>query len=376
MKSKVIIMAAGKSTRISEHLGGKHKCLIEYKGESIIFRLARQIIQAGYTDITVVLGYQKESIMEALSLINGISFVENIYYEKDKNIYSLLQAYPEIDCPLLIVESDIILSNSCIPFLRELGDRQEIVWCANGIFQSNQRGAIICSDDKSQVAEVKYVAEYNEAYKNYYKNLGILFISEQLARSYRNFLQEYAAKSWQHYFIEPLMEHLPLFRSIMIDFGYNQAGSFNTQEEFIALLERLNESPSKEIKTQCIQLVSVDSLRHIEDFSRERVDWLLNKIKDEDIWKQPICIDRSIHAIMDGQHRMEAAKRLGLRNVPALLFDYSEVDVWTLRPGQYEVTVEEILSRASSGNIYPYKTAKHEFPIPIPNCEMRLDELR
>jgi len=372
---KVIITAAGKSTRIAEHLKGKHKCLIEYNEETLIFRLVRQIIQAGYKEITIVLGYQKEAVKEALSLINGINFVENDNYEKDKNILSLLLGYPKTDDPVLIIESDVIITDSCIPKLCSMRECKEVTWSANGIFQSSQMGAILFTDN-DKITEVKYVPAYSNEYRNCYKNLGIMAIPEQFSGLYREYLNKYINNSWQYYFIDPLIDNFQLFPSKIVDFGYEQAGSFNTAEELTSLFNRLNLVPKKEPEKVKIEYIPLDRLRHIEDYNEERVKWLKQKIEEENIWNTPLCVDCLSGAVMDGQHRMEAAKLLKLKRVPALLLNYRDVDIWTLRPGEYEVTSEEIVRRAISGNIYPYKTAKHEFSFKLPKCKIPLGGLR
>ena len=125
-----------------------------------------------------------------------------------------------------------------------------------------------------------------------------------------------------------------------------------------------------------VELIDVSSLRHIEGFSARRVGWLAKKITFEGIWKVPMVLDRRHHLVMDGQHRMEVARRLGLAVVPALLYDYDEVEVWSLRPGHYTVDASEITARALSGDIYPYKTAKHRFPCgPLPELSIPLQQL-
>lgn len=111
-----------------------------------------------------------------------------------------------------------------------------------------------------------------------------------------------------------------------------------------------------------VEFVEVASLRHIEGFSRRRVTWLAKKIQTEGIWTKPVVLDRAHHLVMDGQHRMEVARLLGLTVIPAILYDYAEVEVWSLRPEHYTVSAAEITARALSGDIYPYKTAKHRFP--------------
>lgn len=125
-----------------------------------------------------------------------------------------------------------------------------------------------------------------------------------------------------------------------------------------------------------IEFVEVASLRHIEGHSRRRVAWLARKIQTEGVWTKPVVIDRAHHLVMDGQHRMEVARQLGLAVVPALVYNYEDVEVWSLRPEHYTVTAAEIVERALRGDIYPYKTAKHRFPcVTLPELTIPLAEL-
>ena len=124
-----------------------------------------------------------------------------------------------------------------------------------------------------------------------------------------------------------------------------------------------------------IAFVPVDSLRHIEGFSSKRVEWLREKIEREQVWTKPLALDRTHHLVMDGQHRMEVARALDLAVVPAVLFDYSDVEVWSLRP-KYEFSWETVVQRSIANDPYPYKTVKHGFPVDLPNCSVPLDQLR
>jgi hypothetical protein len=123
-----------------------------------------------------------------------------------------------------------------------------------------------------------------------------------------------------------------------------------------------------------LKLVSVSKLRHIEGFSAKRVEWLKRKILKETFWTRPIIIDKNDLLVMDGQHRLEVALALGLKKVPCVLFDYKDVKIWSLRPS-HKVTRKLIKEKALSGNVYPYKTVKHEFPIVIESCQISITEL-
>lgn len=124
-----------------------------------------------------------------------------------------------------------------------------------------------------------------------------------------------------------------------------------------------------------IILIPTSSLIHIEGFSKKRVDWLVGKIIKENFWTKPLAVDLEHHLVLDGQHRMEAAKILGLTNVPVIKYDYSKVKLWSLRP-KYEFDWKEVTRRSLEGVPYPYKTVKHEFENKLPKCEFPLESLK
>jgi hypothetical protein len=127
--------------------------------------------------------------------------------------------------------------------------------------------------------------------------------------------------------------------------------------------------------TSEIHRLPVGRLRHIEGFSKRRVEWLTRKMQSEGIWTKPVAVDTEHDLVLDGQHRMEAAKRLGLKWVPAVRYVYAELEVWSLRP-QHEVDWQRVTERALADRPYPYKTVKHRFPgaglpqIAIPIAEL------
>ena len=127
--------------------------------------------------------------------------------------------------------------------------------------------------------------------------------------------------------------------------------------------------------TPGVELVPVEGLVHIEGYSTRRVGWLFDKITREALWTKPLALDEAHGLVLDGQHRMEVAKKLGLRRVPAVRYRYADVEVWSLRAGHvfdWRVVTERALAKAP----YPYKTVKHRFPVPLPACAISVDELR
>jgi hypothetical protein len=130
------------------------------------------------------------------------------------------------------------------------------------------------------------------------------------------------------------------------------------------------------MSTPPIEKVSVERLRHIEGFSRKRVDWLVAKILAEGVWTRPVALDDEHDLVLDGQHRMETAKRLGLRWVPAVRYDYARIELWSLRPA-HRFDWRVVTERALAEKPYPYKTVKHRFPDGgLPEIAIPLDDLR
>ena len=125
-----------------------------------------------------------------------------------------------------------------------------------------------------------------------------------------------------------------------------------------------------------IVLVKTDKLLHIEGYGIKKVEKLKNKIIIKGIWTVPLKVDKKHFLVMDGQHRMEVAKSIGLTLVPCILYSYKEVKVWSLREN-HRVSKDSIVKRALSGNIYPFKTAMHLFPDSADlRCSYNLNDLK
>ena len=90
-----IILAAGAATRFIPLSLEQPKGLYEVKGEKLIERQIQQLIEAGITDITVVLGYKKE-MFEFLREKYGVKFIFNPEFNMKNNIESIYRAREEL----------------------------------------------------------------------------------------------------------------------------------------------------------------------------------------------------------------------------------------------------------------------------------------
>ena len=82
---------------------------------------------------------------------------------------------------------------------------------------------------------------------------------------------------------------------------------------------------------------------------------------------KPILVDSKTHVILDGHHRWWVCTQLGLEKVPCYLVDYLHDDTISVLPRRADipVTKESVIAMGLSGNVYPHKTTKHVFHIPM-----------
>lgn len=88
ISKKAVILAAGKSSKFFPPLYDRPKGLFEYKGEVLIERQIRQLQEAGVSNITVVIGYEKERFFYLADKF-GVNLVVSTKYNDESNLSSL-----------------------------------------------------------------------------------------------------------------------------------------------------------------------------------------------------------------------------------------------------------------------------------------------
>lgn len=112
---KVLLLAAGRGTRISRYLSGNPKCTVDIGGEKLIRYTIDLFNKKGITDIGIVLGYRAEVIREVLSDKN-VRFFYNPFYDVTNSIASawfakdLLAAADDT----LIMNADVYLEEAML----------------------------------------------------------------------------------------------------------------------------------------------------------------------------------------------------------------------------------------------------------------------
>lgn len=369
MKSKAtaVILAAGEGTRMRGTLGTP-KPLARINHEPLLLRNLRQLHENGVENIVLVTGYQAEAVEKcARELFPETRFIRNEHYRKDRNILSAILGLREVKAGsgALLIEGDVVFSDSAIARLITGIDSDSNYWSACGLFKTGQKGGIIRAENGS-IREIRY-ERWSSQFADWYKNLGAMHIGQDYVSVFAELAGRYGLMNSNQYFMAPWMENLDLLPSFLLDLG-DEACSFNTPAEYEAAASRFTvERPS-----MSVDLVEVANLRHVEDFDRGRAEWLAKKIVEDGVWTAPLAVSQE-NIVMDGQHRLEAARLLNLRKIPVVKFEYRDVPVYSLRPG-LSLDVDSVLRKVAGGGIYPYKTVKHGLPT-LPECRIPLAAL-
>ena len=369
---EVVILAAGRSRRM-EHLSDNlPKCLLPYKGERFLERLIRQIKSQGIKKIVITTGYRADVMEKFFGNDPCIELVENKLYEEDVNIYSMDLALSKISGPCAVFEADTVMEDDLVKYVLGSDFDGKSIWFTRGKFNEAQYGGILKADKFGNVTEVKIVAAYKNIYKSYEKLTGIMRIGSNEIECFKSLVHKYAKSTLKQYYLNAWIENINMLPSQAANIEMFDFFSFNKPEEYYQVQ---NTAMGVVCGQPEVCMVDVANLKHIEEYDSKRVDELSKKIKKENCWTQPVIVDKKHYLVLDGQHRMEVAKKLGFAKIPAILVDYDSVRVWTLRR-EYPVSQTKVWTKVKNGEVYPYKTVKHKFSFVLPEISIGLDELK
>lgn len=110
---KAIILAAGRGSRMGHITEKKPKCLVEFRGLSLLERQLNALHSAGITEIGVVTGYKPEMLSE-----RGLSTFHNLRWNETNMVSSLACAAQWLqEAPTIISYSDIFYDTAAVALL-------------------------------------------------------------------------------------------------------------------------------------------------------------------------------------------------------------------------------------------------------------------
>ncbi len=369
---EVVILAAGRSRRMENLSDNQPKCLLPYQGERILERLIRQIKSQGIKKIVITIGYRADLMRKLFENDPSIELIENKLYEEDVNIYSMDLALSKITGPCAVFEADTVMEDALVKYVLGSDFDGKSVWFTRGKFNEAQYGGILKADKYGNVTDVRIVPAYKSTYKAYEKLTGIMRIGLGEIDCFKSLVHKYAKSTLKQYYLNAWIENIEMLPSQAANIEMFDFFSFNKPEEYYQVQSTEMGVTGSEPD---VVMVDVASLKHIEEHDPDRVEELKNKILAENVWTQPVVVEKKNHLVLDGQHRFEVARTLGFTRIPAIVVDYDSVKVWTLRR-EYPVSQRKVYAKVKAGEVYPYKTVKHKLNFKLPEISVCLNELK
>lgn len=139
----------------------------------------------------------------------------------------------------------------------------------------------------------------------------------------------------------------------------------------------MSDGPPMSAATRHI-LVPLSWLKAHEQHVEQRVEELVHHFTHRGAIDYAIVADENSGTVIDGHHRLMALRILGARWAPVYLIDYQDprISVHTWREGEKAPSKEEVVERASRGDLFPPKSTRHDFvrmldPVDVPLIDLR-----
>lgn len=128
-----------------------------------------------------------------------------------------------------------------------------------------------------------------------------------------------------------------------------------------------------------VQLIPVEVLKPHEQVIQKKVTQLEKMTMRWNAYTKPLLVDGATGTILDGHHRFEIAKRLGLQCVPCVVVDYLEDDSIALmlwpNSDREVITKQDVIDAGMSGDLMSPKTSRHLLSDDLPPISVPLSRL-
>lgn len=124
-------------------------------------------------------------------------------------------------------------------------------------------------------------------------------------------------------------------------------------------------------------MIYLSKLKEHEMIDKNYLAKIKHLIKKSGVFKEPIIVDKDNLVILDGHHRFNSCKQLGLKMIPCILVDYfndPKIKVITRRK-EFMIDKKTVINMGLSKNLFPVKTTKHYIPYRVKQLKISLKEL-
>lgn len=200
MKKNAVILAAGKSSNFAPFTYEKPKGIFCVKGEILIERQIKQLLEAGVEEIHVVVGYMKEKFFY-LEEKYGVHLIVNNTFAEKGNLYSLYVAWEYLANTYICCADHYFVDN---PFIEENPLNYSYRACT--FYQGKFREFGVAYSDAMVITDVSVGGMDQMAM------VGHAYFNESFSAKFRNYMEQeidrfrVADMFWEEFYAKHLKE--------------------------------------------------------------------------------------------------------------------------------------------------------------------------
>lgn len=238
-----VIMSAGTSSRFMPLSAEVPKGLLEVKGEILIERQIRQLLEAEVTDITVVVGYKAE-MFEYLKSKFGVEIVLNEDYSRYNNTSSIIRVLDKLSNTYICSSDNYFLNNIFIE-----NPKQSYYSALYSAGDTGEYCLTVDSDDNIMSVSI--------GGRNSWYMIGHVYFSKDFSNVFKNILRsEYEKDETRHQYWEDIyiknINQLPAMKIHRYEVG--EIYEFDSIDE----LRQFDESYIENTRSSIIKQIALD----------------------------------------------------------------------------------------------------------------------
>lgn len=113
---------------------------------------------------------------------------------------------------------------------------------------------------------------------------------------------------------------------------------------------------------QTIVFADIRTLIDHEQVDRARLGQVRKQLLAQKEIRRPVMVDKASNVVLDGHHRVQALREIGVKRVPVVYVRYQDegIRVYLRRKELFMKIIKEyVIGMARSGRVFPSKTTRH-----------------
>lgn len=126
-----------------------------------------------------------------------------------------------------------------------------------------------------------------------------------------------------------------------------------------------------------IRNINIEKIKEHEAVYKSNLIKIKSMIIKAGVFREPIIVDKTTLVVLDGHHRLNSCRLLGLKKIPCLTVDYLTDKKIKVASRRNNILIDKntVIKMGLSSHVFPHKTTKHFIPNRIKNLKIPLELL-